>query len=75
MILGRLARHLEHGDYLFISPMRVTTVFVLSDVSTFLIQAAGGGISTGNSHTAVTLGSNVRSTFNHSSVVTDQRHV
>lgn len=72
MILGRLARHLGHGDYLFISPTRVTTVFVWSDVTTFLIQAAGGGISTGNSHAAATLGSNVSSIFNHSPVVTDR---
>lgn len=71
MILGRLARHLDHGEYLFISPMRVTMIFVLSDVSTFLIQAAGGGISTGNSHNAVTLGSHVSSIFNHISVVVD----
>jgi len=35
----------------------VTTLFVWSDVSTFLIQATGGGISTGNSHAAATLGS------------------
>lgn len=63
MVLGRLARHLGHGDYLFISPMRVTKLFVLSDVSTFLIQAAGGAISTGNSHSAATLGSNVSPVF------------
>jgi len=61
MVLGRLARHLGRGDYLFISPTRVTTLFVLSDVCTFLIQATGGAISTGNSHTAATLGSNVSS--------------
>ncbi|KAI0053561.1 RTA1-like protein [Auriscalpium vulgare] len=48
IFLGRLARHLRSGKHLFISPNRITLVFVLSDVTTFLIQAAGGGVSIGS---------------------------
>lgn len=46
VLLGRIARALGCGQYLAISPRRITTVFVTSDITTFLIQAAGGGLST-----------------------------
>ncbi|BGP23357.1 RTA-like protein [Rhodotorula toruloides] len=51
MLLGRLARAL--GDdaikCLFIRPTLISKVFVTSDIITFLLQAAGGGMSAGNS--------------------------
>ncbi|KAI0763258.1 RTA1 like protein-domain-containing protein [Irpex lacteus] len=45
MILGRLARWVKGERHLLIRPSRLTKVFVTSDVVTFLIQAAGGGLS------------------------------
>ncbi|EJD05847.1 RTA1-like protein [Fomitiporia mediterranea MF3/22] len=60
VLLGRLARRLDKSNYLWVSPQKVTTVFVLSDVSTFLIQAAGGAISVvANDQKTNDLGSNV----------------
>lgn len=44
MVLGRLARYLKADAYLLIRPTRVTLVFVLSDVVTFLIQVRGTGV-------------------------------
>ncbi|EJD44764.1 RTA1-domain-containing protein [Auricularia subglabra TFB-10046 SS5] len=45
VLLGRLAHWLRASDHLLVRPERITRVFVLSDLSTFLIQATGGGIS------------------------------
>ncbi|KZS97966.1 RTA1-like protein [Sistotremastrum niveocremeum HHB9708] len=54
VLLGRMAGHLGQGKYLPISPRRITLFFVLSDVSTFLIQAAGGTLTISkNLNTAV----------------------
>ncbi|KAI0347274.1 RTA1-domain-containing protein [Trametopsis cervina] len=44
MLLGRLVAWLKADKYLLIRPSRVTKVFVISDVVTFLIQALGGSI-------------------------------
>ncbi|KAH9853036.1 RTA1-like protein [Lenzites betulinus] len=41
MLLGRLARYLKSHEHLLIPPQRITVVFVASDVTTFLVQAAG----------------------------------
>ena len=38
VLLGRLARWLKASQHVLIPPNRITLVFVLSDVSTFLIQ-------------------------------------
>lgn len=43
VLLGRLATFLACGEYIPLPLSRVTRVFVISDISTFLIQAAGGG--------------------------------
>lgn len=62
VLLGRLSRWLGGNRHMLVSPQRVTLVFVMSDVTTFLIQAAGGGISA-SAHTDVSkaeLGSRVR---------------
>ncbi|KAI0823125.1 RTA1-like protein [Trametes gibbosa] len=45
MLLGRLARYLKSHEHLLIPPQRITVVFVVSDISTFLIQAAGALLS------------------------------
>ena len=38
ILLGRLARYLGGGKHLLVSPRRITITFVMSDVTTFLIQ-------------------------------------
>ncbi|KAG8929495.1 hypothetical protein FRC03_004238 [Tulasnella sp. 419] len=45
ILLGRLVGHLGMDHYLLVRSNRVTAIFITSDVITFLIQAAGGGIS------------------------------
>ncbi|KAI0823126.1 RTA1-like protein [Trametes gibbosa] len=45
MLLGRLARYLKSHEHLLIPPQRITIVFVVSDISTFLVQAAGALLS------------------------------
>jgi hypothetical protein len=53
MLLPRLANWLSSPDLLLLRPTIIVKVFVISDVSTFLIQAAGGGMSaTGGSMAA-----------------------
>ncbi|KAF8317734.1 RTA1-like protein [Clavulina sp. PMI_390] len=59
MMLARLARQIKQAHYLLVGANVLTRVFVCSDVTTFLIQAAGGGISTGKSQKSVNLGSNL----------------
>jgi hypothetical protein len=45
VLLGRLARYLKCNELLLITPQRITATFITSDIVTFLIQAAGGGVS------------------------------
>ncbi|WVW81622.1 hypothetical protein I302_103617 [Kwoniella bestiolae CBS 10118] len=49
IILPRLARWLEAEDQLFMRASRVTKTFIWSDVITFWLQAAGGGLSASQS--------------------------
>ena len=42
VLLGRLSRWMKGDKHLWISPNRITLVFVLSDVVTFLIQVSFG---------------------------------
>lgn len=42
ILLGRLAAFLACGEYVPLPLNRITRIFVISDISTFLIQAAGG---------------------------------
>ncbi|KAI0347275.1 RTA1-like protein [Trametopsis cervina] len=44
VLLGRLARSLDGDAHLLIRPQKVTLIFVSSDITTFLIQAVGGSI-------------------------------
>ncbi|EUC56584.1 RTA1 domain protein [Rhizoctonia solani AG-3 Rhs1AP] len=57
MLLGRLAIHLDATEYLLIRPNILSKVFVLSDVFTFLLQAAGGGMVTGDNANMRNIGS------------------
>ncbi|KAK0453525.1 RTA1-like protein [Armillaria borealis] len=45
VLLGRLSRYLGATQHLLVNPRRITAVFISSDVTTFLIQAAGGAVS------------------------------
>jgi hypothetical protein len=46
ILLGRIAGHLDGARYLRpLKPNLISWTFVISDVITFLIQAAGGGLS------------------------------
>ncbi|RPD81652.1 RTA1-domain-containing protein [Lentinus tigrinus ALCF2SS1-7] len=45
MLMGRLARYIKSNKHLLIRPQRITVVFVISDVTTFLVQAAGALLS------------------------------
>lgn len=47
ILLGRITYHLNgHAHLKPINPNKIMRIFVGSDVVTFLIQAAGGGLST-----------------------------
>ncbi|EJU06172.1 RTA1-domain-containing protein [Dacryopinax primogenitus] len=59
VLLSQLATWLGAGEHLVISPNRVTLVFVLSDVTTFCVQAAGGGLSTSRNLATLLKGSHV----------------
>jgi hypothetical protein len=48
ILLAHLAPYVRTPEYLLITPRRITLFFVLSDVTTFLIQATGGAISISN---------------------------
>jgi len=49
MLLNRISGLLQCLQYLWIRPTRITTLFVTSDVITFLIQAGGGSFSVATS--------------------------
>jgi len=60
ILLGRLARSLDAGKHLVIPPTRIMITFLVSDITTFLIQAAGGGVSIGaNTIKQAKAGSNI----------------
>jgi len=44
ILLGRIAKHLNADKHLLVRSRRITIVFVTSDITTFLIQACGGGL-------------------------------
>ncbi|KAI9448037.1 RTA1-like protein [Lactarius indigo] len=60
VLLGRLARYLGGGKHLLVPPSRITATFVISDITTFLIQATGGAVSVGATTTKLQkLGSHI----------------
>jgi len=61
ILLGRLARYLGSERHLLVPPSHITITFIVSDITTFLIQATGGAVSVGATTTkGYTLGSHVR---------------
>ncbi|KZP32996.1 RTA1-domain-containing protein [Athelia psychrophila] len=44
VLLGRLARYLHTPHHLLVPARRITLLFLSSDITTFLIQAAGGSL-------------------------------
>ncbi|KAF8312247.1 RTA1-domain-containing protein [Clavulina sp. PMI_390] len=59
ILLGRLSRHLDMGHRLLVSPLKITRIFVISDITTFLIQASGGGLSTSHQLTTAETGAHI----------------
>ncbi|KAI0785862.1 RTA1-like protein [Abortiporus biennis] len=59
MLLGRLATLLQCSQYLLVPARRITLVFVLSDVFTFLMQSTGGSLQIIDNESTRNLGSHV----------------
>ncbi len=60
IILGRLSAHLDgHRHLKPFSPRFLTRIFVGSDIVTFCIQAAGGGLSTSQNPASRKAGGNI----------------
>ncbi|ORX36045.1 putative integral to membrane protein [Kockovaella imperatae] len=60
ILLGRLVQHLDGTQYLRPFKARlISRIFIISDVITFLIQAAGGGLSTANKPSVAETGGHI----------------
>ncbi|KIJ70506.1 hypothetical protein HYDPIDRAFT_23606 [Hydnomerulius pinastri MD-312] len=59
VLLGRLAHHINCTDHVLLPARRLTIIFVSSDITTFLIQAAGGGLSVSHNPTQEQTGSHI----------------
>ncbi|EJD40036.1 RTA1-domain-containing protein [Auricularia subglabra TFB-10046 SS5] len=59
ILLGRLARYLGAERHMLVMPSRITKIFVFSDVTTFLIQATGSGLSISDTPGTRDLGSHM----------------
>jgi len=60
VLLGRLARYLNCDKHLMVNSRRITIVFISSDITTFLVQAAGGSVSiSSNTLSLAKVGSNI----------------
>ncbi|KAH7920174.1 RTA1-domain-containing protein [Leucogyrophana mollusca] len=59
ILLGRIARYLDCAEYLLVPSQRITAIFVTSDITTFMIQAAGGGISVSNNISTALAGEHI----------------
>jgi len=59
VLLGRMSRWLQCDKYLLIPARRITLIFVMSDVITFLIQATGGSVSISNDVQTALTGSHI----------------
>ncbi|KAG2141758.1 RTA1-like protein [Suillus bovinus] len=55
-LLGRLAREIDCAHHVLLPVKRLTLIFVLSDVITFVIQAGGASLSTSKVQSAATTG-------------------
>ncbi|KAL4076688.1 RTA1 like protein-domain-containing protein [Scleroderma yunnanense] len=56
VLLGRFAKFLSCSEHVPLPPNKITLVFVISDISTFLIQATGGSLITSHSATMIVRG-------------------
>jgi len=61
ILLGRLSRHISCTDHVLLPIQRLTVVFVSSDITTFLIQAIGGGMTVTHSLSQELAGSHLAS--------------
>lgn len=59
VLLSHLARHLDSGDLLIVRPSRLATIFVTSDITTFFIQAGGGGLSASQNINTANMGMHI----------------
>jgi len=59
VLLGRMSRWMNCDEYLLIPAKKITWVFVVSDLFTFLVQATGGSISVSNKPSTAQLGSHI----------------
>ncbi|KIM68753.1 hypothetical protein SCLCIDRAFT_13511 [Scleroderma citrinum Foug A] len=59
ILLGRIAKFLACGEYVPLPLNKVTLVFVLSDIFTFLMQAAGGSLSISQNANVAISGSHI----------------
>ncbi|EIW82130.1 RTA1-domain-containing protein [Coniophora puteana RWD-64-598 SS2] len=59
VLLGRLATHINCTHHVLLPVRRLTWIFVTSDITTFLIQAAGGGLSTSHDVSSALAGSHI----------------
>ncbi|KIY49274.1 RTA1-domain-containing protein [Fistulina hepatica ATCC 64428] len=59
VLLSRLSRFLQCERHVIVNPRRITRIFVCSDITTFLIQAAGGGLSTTQNYNMSLAGSHI----------------
>jgi hypothetical protein len=60
VLLGRLSQYTDCNECLLVRSSRITRLFISSDITTFLIQAIGGGISaSANDGKAVKSGSHI----------------
>ncbi|KAF9224831.1 hypothetical protein BS17DRAFT_766187 [Gyrodon lividus] len=62
VLLGRLSRNVSCGAHVLVPAHRLTLIFVLSDVTTFLIQAAGGGLTVSNNYNTALMGAHTMQT-------------
>ncbi|KAK4686239.1 hypothetical protein P7C73_g3894, partial [Tremellales sp. Uapishka_1] len=60
ILLGRIVDHLDASRHLRpLQPKRVSWVFIVSDIITFLVQAAGGGVSDNTNPKIANIGSKI----------------
>ncbi|KAH7920173.1 RTA1-domain-containing protein [Leucogyrophana mollusca] len=59
VLLGRLSSYIGCTDHVMLPARRLTIIFVSSDITTFLIQAAGGGLTVSHNPTSALNGSHI----------------
>ncbi|KIK99568.1 hypothetical protein PAXRUDRAFT_822648 [Paxillus rubicundulus Ve08.2h10] len=59
ILLGRLSRSVGCEAHVLVPVRRLTLIFILSDVTTFVIQAAGGGLTVSNDYNTALTGAHI----------------